>query len=87
MDKKKGKVPWWIIALLVLLALYFFNTEDLEVNLIEYSSCVSDCKFDISMCMDYPSSFSNTCMVESNVAECVDDLEICLDSCEADWAS
>lgn len=87
MDKKKEnestktKIPWWVALLLVLLAIYYFSNYG---RVDDYSYCVSDCSFDLSGCLDYPSYLSDSCIQDSDVAECVDELESCLADCEID---
>ena len=81
---EKKKVPWWIIALLVLLAILYFTKSD---NLDEYNYCVDDCVYDVQNCMDYPYFLSDACIMESDASGCLDELESCMADCEINYGN
>ena len=84
---EKNKIPWWIIALLILLAILYFTKSD---NLDEYSYCIDDCVYDVQDCISSSQIYDsqgNAYIEEGEADSCVSELEYCVSSCESDYGN
>lgn len=85
-NPKKRKIPWWVIILALIGAYYFFFVAG---EVADYQYCVSDCKFNVDMCiMDSESiqdKYSTFYYNEDDIDSCIDELDSCLNHCESDY--
>jgi hypothetical protein len=76
-DKKE--MPWWEVALLVIIIIFLFNgfTDNKKI-------CVESCRSDVNSCLSSYMSFSENpdgCIEYDDKRRCVNKLDSCLDEC------
>jgi len=83
----KNKIPWWIIAILIILVIILLNTSD---NLEDYTNCVDDCVYDVYDCMysyEVWDSQGNSYIEYWGADYCISELEYCTTICEIDYGN